>query len=217
VLLDEIAEMCQGSQAKILRTLQENAVRRIGGTEEIPIHCRVIVATNRNLKRLVEEGTFRQDLFYRINVLPIHVPPLRERSEDISLLVDHFLLKLAAGLGKTVQRFAPKALEKLARHAWPGNVRELKNVVERAAILCEDDAVGLDCILVSHELEGGAGAAARGMRAFGPERSLREQVAAFEKGIISDALGAFGSVRGTARRLGISHTALLKKVRKYGL
>jgi len=217
LLLDEIAEMSPGSQAKILRTLQESTIRRIGGAREIPVRCRVIAATNRNLKRMVEARAFRQDLYYRINVLPIHIPPLRERPEDIPALVDQFLFQLAAGLGKSVQRLAPEALDKLARHEWPGNVRELKNVVERAAILCEGDCVDLGCILFSHELEGGAAAAARGRGTCGPEGTLKEQVAVFEKGLISGALEAPGSIRGTARRLGISHTALLKKMRKYEL
>jgi len=217
LLLDEIAEMSPGSQAKILRTLQENTVRRVGGAREIPVHCRVIASTNRNLKRMVEAGAFRQDLYYRINVLPIHIPPLRERPEDIPALVDHFLFQLAAGLGKSVQRPAPEALDKLARHAWPGNVRELKNVVERGAILSEGDSVDVGCILFGHELERGAAAAARGRGGSGPGRSLRERVAAFEKELIAGALEVPGSIRGTARRLGISHTALLKKMHKYDL
>jgi transcriptional regulator of aroF, aroG, tyrA and aromatic amino acid transport len=166
---------------------------------------------------MVEEGAFRQDLYYRINVLPIHIPPLRKRIEDVPSLVDHFLFQLAAGLGKSVQRFAPEALDKLARHGWPGNVRELKNVVERAAILCESDAVDLGCVLFSHELEGGPAAAALGRPVPFPDLSLKEQVAAFEKGLLARALEAPGSIRSAARRLGISHTALLRKIRKYRL
>ena len=217
VFLDEIAEMSPGSQAKILRTIQENAIRRVGGTEEIPIHCRVITATNRNLKRMVDENAFRNDLYYRINVLPIHVPPLRERLKDIPALVDHFLFQLAAGLGKTFQCFTPRALDKLSRHGWPGNVRELKNVVERAAIVCEDESVDVDSVLFSHELESGMGVSGRRACRLQSGSSLKEQVGDFERELIHAALERAVSIRGAARTLRISHTALLKKMRKYGM
>lgn len=215
VFLDEIAEMNLGSQAKILRTIQESVVRRIGGAEEIPVRCRVITATNRNLKAMVEDKSFRQDLYYRINVLPIHIPPLRERPEDIPLLVDHFLLDLAAGLGKGVKRLSPEAMDKLFSHGWPGNIRELKNVVERAAIISDDEEVDQGCVLFSHELESGFGAVDGYAPGRGNGHALKDQVETYEKRLIADALKSFGSVRATARALRISHTALLKKVHKY--
>jgi transcriptional regulator of aroF, aroG, tyrA and aromatic amino acid transport len=215
VFLDEIAEMNMGSQAKILRTIQESVVRRIGGSEEIPVHCRVITASNRNLKKMVDDRTFRQDLYYRINVLPIHIPPLRERIDDIPFLVEHFLMELAAGLGKEVKSLTQEAMEKLFSHGWPGNVRELKNVVERAAIISDKKIVDHSCILFSHELEAGFGLAKRRAPREGKGNSLKEQVGSYEKSLITNALKTFGSIRGTAKALKISHTALLKKVRKY--
>jgi transcriptional regulator of aroF, aroG, tyrA and aromatic amino acid transport len=240
VLLDEIGDMPLASQAKMLRVMQEGSVRRVGGTAEVPVDVRIITATNRTLERLVEEGRFRQDLYYRINVLPIHIPPLKERPEDIAVLAEHFLLGLAARLGGPVRSLSPGALARLAGHHWPGNVRELKNVVERAAILCPDEVVGARFILFAHELEGGlfgesarladgvadtvadAAALASGhehhptLRHDGEGR-LKDMIAVFEKRIITDAVAAAGSVRKAARKLGISHTALLDKLRKHGL
>ncbi len=236
VLLDEIGDMPLASQAKMLRVMQEGSVRRVGGTAEVPVDVRIITATNRTLERLVEEGRFRQDLYYRINVLPIHIPPLKERPEDIAVLAEHFLLGLAARLGGPVRSLSPGALARLAGHHWPGNVRELKNVVERAAILCPDEVVGARFILFAHELEGGlfgesarladgvadtvadAAALASGHEHHGDgEGRLKDMIAVFEKRIISDAVAAAGGVRKAARRLGISHTALLDKLRRHGL
>ncbi|WP_442935492.1 sigma-54 interaction domain-containing protein [Nitratidesulfovibrio sp. 1201_IL3209] len=240
VLLDEIGDMPLASQAKMLRVMQEGSVRRVGGTAEVPVDVRIVTATNRTLERLVEEGRFRQDLYYRINVLPIHIPPLKERPEDIAVLAEHFLLGLAARLGGPVRALSPGALARLAAHHWPGNVRELKNVVERAAILCPDEVVGARFILFAHELEGGlfgesarladgvadtvadAAALASGhehrheLRHDGEGR-LKDMIAVFEKRIVSDAVSAAGSVRKAARKLGISHTALLAKLRRHGL
>ncbi|WP_353119408.1 sigma 54-interacting transcriptional regulator [Nitratidesulfovibrio sp.] len=236
VLLDEIGDMPLASQAKMLRVMQEGSVRRVGGTAEVPVDVRIITATNRTLERLVEEGRFRQDLYYRINVLPIHIPPLKERPEDITVLAEHFLLGLAARLGGPVRSLSPGALARLAGHHWPGNVRELKNVVERAAILCPDEVVGARFILFAHELEGGlfgesarladgvadtvadAAALASGHEHHGGgEGRLKDMIAVFEKRIIVDAVAAAGSVRKAARKLGISHTALLDKLRRHGV
>ena len=218
VLLDEIAEMPLGSQAKILRLIQEKCVRRIGGAKEIPINTRIITATNKNLERMVEENLFRQDLYYRINVLPIHIPPLGERKSDIPLLAEHFLFLLGSRLGKNSPAMTPAALEKLAAHNWPGNVRELKNVVERAAILSEGDAIDVDAILFSHEIE----------RSFSRSKALpavpkpggqplKTLIGEHEKAIIVEALKTSGSIRRTARALQLSHTALLNKLKKYDI
>jgi len=141
LFLDEVGEMAQNCQARILRVIQENTVRRIGGVEEIPVHVRILTATHRDLNEMVREGGFRRDLFYRINVLPIHIPPLRERSPDIPLFAEHFLFRLADRVGEPVKPLTPEALDKMYRHDWPGNVRELKNVVERAAILNAGDRI----------------------------------------------------------------------------
>jgi transcriptional regulator of aroF, aroG, tyrA and aromatic amino acid transport len=215
IFLDEIAEMAPGCQAKILRVIQEKRVRRIGGSKEIPVDARVITATNRRLEQLVEDKRFRQDLYYRINVLPIHIPPLSERMDDISPLVEHFLFQLSSGLGKPLQPISESALDKLRRHHWPGNVRELKNVVERAAILAEARPIDQTCIVFSHELD--PSPPCQGTGDFSADRTarLRPAVEAFEKNLITESLARFPSIRAAARALGISHTALLNKLQKH--
>src|SRR5579883_624603 len=135
VFLDEISEMTLTMQVKLLRVLQERTVRPVGGTAEIPIDVRVIAATNRDLDHQVAEGNFREDLYYRLSVIPVHVPPLRERREDIPLLVNHFLKKYAPAAGKQITRVNPISLDALCGYEWPGNVRQLENTVERAVAL----------------------------------------------------------------------------------
>jgi two-component system response regulator AtoC len=134
-LLDEVGELSPPLQAKLLRVLQERVIRRVGGNEPIPVDVRIIAATNRDLKKQVEEGGFREDLYYRLNVVTIHVPPLRERPEDIPLLAHHFLRRWATATGKAVTGLAPEVLARLMAHPWPGNVRELEHVIERAVAL----------------------------------------------------------------------------------
>ena len=133
--LDEIGDISLAMQAKLLRVLQEHEIKRVGGTETIKIDVRIVAATNQNLEALVTEKKFREDLFYRLNVVSIHLPSLRERPEDVPLLADHFLRKYAAQNNKPVSRISPEAMDLLVRHRWPGNVRELENVLERAATL----------------------------------------------------------------------------------
>ncbi len=215
VFLDEIAEMSLSSQAKLLRLLQEGAVRRIGGTKEIPINARIITATNKNLERLVEEKAFRKDLYYRISVLPIHIPPLSQRLDDIPLLVDHFLFTLASKLGKRKPELAPDAYEKLKNHNWPGNIRELKNVVERAAILCENMNIDFDHILFNHEME--QTSLANSDDILTTNLPLKEQVNTLEKRIVVKALRSGKSIRQTAKMLKISHPALINKMRKHNI
>ena len=141
IFLDEIGEMNASMQVKLLRVLQDRKFRRLGGTEEVQADIRVIAATNQDLPRLVSAGRFREDLFYRINVIPIHLPPLRERREDIPLLADHFLTKYAAQMEKPVRTISHEAQELLTRYPWPGNVRELENAIERAVALEQTPAV----------------------------------------------------------------------------
>lgn len=215
VFLDEIAEMSMPSQAKLLRLIQEGAVRRIGGSKEIPINARIITATNKNLERLVEEKAFRQDLYYRVSVLPIHIPPLNQRTDDIPVLVEHFLFQLTSKLGKKMPVFSTEAYHKLKEHDWPGNVRELKNVVDRAAILCERDAIDSDCIFFSHEM--GHHPPHSSSNSTPGNLSLKEQVAELEQEIIIKALTRNKTIRKTARTLKISHPALIKKMRKYDI
>ena len=132
VLLDEVAELSSPLQAKLLRVLQDGKVRRVGGTKEINVNVRLMAATHRNLEDLMVRGLFREDLYYRLNVIPLFLPPLRERPEDIPLLVDLFLRRFAARMKKPVPLVGEVAMAKMIRYAWPGNIRELENVVERA-------------------------------------------------------------------------------------
>jgi DNA-binding NtrC family response regulator len=189
----------------------------MGGSKEIPIDTRIITATHRPLEQLVENKMFRQDLYYRINVLPIHIPPLRERTQDIPLLVEHFLFQLASRLKKPLQGLSPEAMQRLLSHDWPGNVRELKNVIERAAILCESEVIQASAIVFSHELGSVCHPPAAGLDPIRGDRpfSLRRATAAYEHDLISKALKRCRSKREAARFLEISHTALLHKLKKH--
>jgi two-component system response regulator PilR (NtrC family) len=144
LLLDEVGEMPVSMQVKLLRALQEKRVRRVGATEEVEVDVRVIAATNRPLETMVRERRFREDLFYRLNVIPINVPPLRDRRDDIPLLAEHFLRGFAREMGKSVAAFSADAMERLTSYAWPGNVRELENVVERAVAIESTEIIRLE-------------------------------------------------------------------------
>jgi len=218
IFLDEIGEMPLSLQAKMLRLIQERRVRRIGGAKEIPLRTRIITATNKNLEQMVKDKLFREDLYYRINVLPIHLPPLKERAEDIPLLVDHFLFQLASRLNKPLQLVTPEALHKLCQHAWPGNIRELRNVIERAAILCDGSAIGVEHILFSFEV----GATRHDIShqtsgEIADRQSLHALLAQYERQLLLRALEASQSIRKTAKILGVSHTTLLNKLKKHQL
>ncbi|MBF0242320.1 MAG: sigma 54-interacting transcriptional regulator [Desulfamplus sp.] len=231
IFLDEIAEMPLGSQAKLLRLIQERAVRRVGSAKEITINTRIITATNRNLQELVKDNRFREDLYYRINVIPIHIPPLRERKDDIPILLEHFLFQLLIRLGKKISHITPAAMGKLIAYDWPGNVRELKNVIERAVFLSNSSssngdegakAVDVDSVLFNHELtpyQNQKGEMVVSLEAseinFSKNLSLKENVAKFEKSVIVDALNRKKTIRQAAKELQISHPALLKKMEKY--
>ena len=144
VFLDEIGEMVPGLQAKLLRFLEERTFKRVGGTVDIKVDVRVIAATNRNLQEEVKQGRFREDLFYRLNVLPIMLPPLRERADDISRLVAFYVDLYNVEFKKRVSGVTPEAMEQLQRHPWPGNIRELRNAIERAMLLSEEQQLGAD-------------------------------------------------------------------------
>ena len=136
LFLDEIGDMSLSAQAKVLRALQENKITRVGGEKEIPVNVRILAATNKNLKAEIEKGNFREDLYHRLSVIVIQVPPLRERKDDIPLLVGNFLENIAQDMGKSVPSFDPEAMETLKQYQWTGNIRELRNIVERLVILC---------------------------------------------------------------------------------
>ncbi len=148
LLLDEITEMPLELQAKILRVLQEKKIDRLGGTEPVDVDVRIICTTNRNIEEQVKEGSFREDLYYRINVFPIRIPPLRERKEEIEPLARFFLKKYASSFGKRITDISQEAIEILQNYRWPGNVRELENVIERAVVLCESDTITPDDIFL---------------------------------------------------------------------
>jgi two-component system response regulator PilR (NtrC family) len=141
IFLDEIGEMSATMQVKLLRVLQDRRFRRLGGTEEVQADIRVIAATNQDLQKMVAENRFREDLYYRINVIHLHLPPLRERREDVALLAEHFLAKFSEGIEKPVRSISHEALEALAAYDWPGNVRELENAIERAVALEQTQVV----------------------------------------------------------------------------
>jgi len=210
VFLDEIAEMPAALQAKMLRVIQDGRLRRIGSNEEITVNARVVTATNRDLEQMVRQGRFREDLYYRINLFPLHIPPLRERLEDIPLLAEHFLFQVNSRLGLRARPLTPAAFDKLKGHHWPGNVRELRNVIERAAILSGREEIGAECIRFSFELEETFSRADDSHRG-----SMARQVEALERRLIAEALQSARSKRQAALLLGLSHTALLKKLKKY--
>ena len=146
LFLDEVGEMSPITQVKLLRALQERKIRRVGGTEEIPIDVRIISATNQDLKKKIKEGSFREDLYYRLNVLSLEMPPLRERKEDIPLLVNHFLQKYCQKLGRGMKRVAPEVYNIFESYPWPGNIRELENVIERVVAIEERETITTSCL-----------------------------------------------------------------------
>jgi two-component system response regulator PilR (NtrC family) len=146
LFLDEITEIPASLQVKLLRAIQERSIRRVGDTRDVRVDVRLIAASNRDLAAAVAEGALREDLFYRLNVIPIHLPPLRDRRDDIPLLVNHFLQKLARETGKDVRGISPQALAVLERSRWPGNVRELENAIERAVVLGTAPVIDVDAL-----------------------------------------------------------------------
>ncbi len=215
LFLDEIADMPMGAQAKILRVIQEKSVRRIGGASEIPVDTRIITATSRIIEEMIKNNQFREDLYYRINVLPIHVPPLKERLGDIKPLTDHFLARIAKQVGSIRKKLTPDALEKLHHHTWPGNVRELKNVIERGSIMSDRETIDSRAIIFGHEIEERIRELRSSSQPTESKGPLKEQVGRFEKELIESALKRYPSIRKCATALKISHTAMINKMRKY--
>lgn len=219
LFLDEIGELPLSMQAKLLRVLQVKEFERVGGTKTIKLNARIIAATNRDLVRMVKEGTFREDLYYRLNVVTIHVPPLRERKEDIPLLAEHFLRRAAAELGKAVQGFSPEAIKLLEAYDWPGNVRELRNVCERAVVLAQGPLVLPEDLPLTlrqpEELGLGEGEIELRLRS---GQTLAEILHDVERTVILKALREHNYNRTrTAQALGISRRTLHLKLKEYGL
>ncbi len=229
LFLDELGEMPASMQVKLLRVLQERVVTRVGGSRPIPVDVRIVAATNRDLEALVRSGTFREDLYFRVNVIRLKIPPLRERKADIPALAGLFLARFARQNGKPVASFAPDALRALNSYRFPGNVRELENIVERAVILCEGTEIAPSDLFMEtfqslREKEGGAEGAGTGDGASGGEPwrskagrdslSIREA----ERQAVIAALERNGGHRErTARDLGISRRTLLNKMREFDL
>jgi formate hydrogenlyase transcriptional activator len=205
IFLDEVGELSSETQVALLRVLQEREFERVGGRDRIRVDVRVISATNRDLSAEVADGTFRQDLFYRLNVFPLEMPPLRERREDIPVLVEYFIGRYARKAGKTFRRVSTRTLDRLRSYPWPGNVRELQNVIERSVIVCDTDEFTIDQSWLSARptIEG--------------RLALSGTLAAHEKAIIEDALRASGGrvfgPTGAAARLGIPRSTLESKIR----
>jgi DNA-binding NtrC family response regulator len=217
LLLDEISEMRLDLQAKLLRAIQEQEFERVGGSQSIRVDVRLIATTNRNLKAEVDAGRFRSDLYYRLNVMPIRTPPLRERVQDIPRLAHHFLQRAVSTLGTQAVRIAPDAMVVLQRQIWPGNVRELANLIERAAILGRGDTILASAFtdesrgVVAEESAGAAESATAA--AIGPQDDLVFDLHELERRAIDRALAATGGNRTRAARLlGISERTLRNRL-----
>jgi len=208
IFLDEIGELNLGVQAKLLRVLQEKELERIGGTKTIKINVRIIVATNKNLEESVKLGSFREDLYYRLCVFPINMPPLRERGADIILLANHFLAKYSKENGKNITRICSPAIDMMMAYHWPGNVRELENCIERAALLCDEDTIHGYHLPPTLQME----------KSMEKAVTLKSRVENFEKELIQEALKRHnGNQTLSAKELGTTFRIINYKVKQYGI
>jgi DNA-binding NtrC family response regulator len=217
IFLDEIGEMSPALQVKLLRVLQEKKFERVGGTKTIHVDVRIIAATNKNLTTAINKGKFREDLYYRLNVIPMKVPPLKQRKSDIPLLIDHFLKKFQKGAEKKITDFSPEATDAMLKYDWPGNVRELENVIKRLTILCDDEVVTVDDLPehIPHK-----GRAIRVVEEDFLEKgvTLHEAVEDYEKRLILGALERSDWVKTKAAKLlNINRTTLVEKIKKQNL
>jgi transcriptional regulator with GAF, ATPase, and Fis domain len=207
IFLDEIGELPMETQVALLRVLQEREIQRVGGTQPIRVNVRILAATNRDLQKAIVAGTFREDLFYRLNVFPIRVPPLRERKEDIPMLVEYFVDRFARKAGKNIRSIDKQSLELLESYFWPGNIRELQNVVERSVVLCDTDTLHID----------NSWLAIGDSASHGPATSLASRIQEQERELIERALteteGKVSGPLGAAAKLRISPSALEYKIR----
>jgi len=218
LFLDEVGELPLEMQVKILRTLQERKVDRVGGLRAVNVDVRVIAATNVNLQEAMTNGAFREDLYWRLNVIPIPLPPLRDRTDDVPLLVEHFLRSFNRRLGKSVQRVAPDALAALLAHPWPGNIRELENLMERSVLLSEGEVIGLDDLAGLRTSNFDSSSGDEGLEELGLKEYVRVHTVKLERARIQRALSEEGgNVTRAARLLGISRKSLQTKMKEYGL
>ncbi len=215
ILLDEIGDMSMETQAKILRVLQEREFERVGGVAPVQVDVRVVAATNRNLALEVREGRFREDLYFRLNVVTVTLPPLRERLDDIPLLTEHFIHQANDAHSKRLRRISPEALDAVVGYGWPGNVRQLRHAIERAVIWSDDDELRRQDLPA--EVIRGSLVAERAART-GTDDSLPITMYRIERQILIDALRSASGVQATAaRRLGISERSMWHKVKKHGI
>ena len=211
LFLDEIGEMTPNMQKKLLRVLQEGKFYRIGGTQEKSVDVRVVAATNRNVLREVQNGEFRRDLYYRLNVVPVHIPPLRKRTEDIPEILDHFLGELSVRMGLVQPSVTKKAKQRLMQYHWPGNIRELKNMVERALILDSDGILDSDDFHMPEDRVSLAEISIQGL-------GFKEAVDSFKAHYLEDALRSVkGSRVEAAKRLKLQRTYLSRLLKKHGV
>ena len=217
VLLDEVAEMSPMLQVKLLRFLQDHIFRRVGGTEDIEVDVRIMAATNKNLTQLIQQGIFREDLFYRLNVISMEMPPLRERWEDIPLLARNFLDLFATRAGRSAMGISPESMEVLMAYAWPGNVRELENVIERAVALTTEDEIRVENLPPS-VLKSPPPSVLPHVEVPPEGLDLEQVVANLEMSLMRDALQKAGGVQTKAAQLlGINFRSFRYRVKKYGL
>ncbi len=211
LFLDEVGDLSMAMQAKLLRTLQEKEVRRVGSTASIPVDVRILAATNRSLARLMQEGRFREDLFYRLNVLTISLPPLRERTTDIPQLVQHFIARHAARSGKKVRAVEARALAALMGYRWPGNVRQLESAIERAILMSEGPLLTVEDLPVEVRPGGPEGPVGFHL----PDTGLSFE--ALERSLLKQALAKGGNVSRAARLLGMSRRTFQYRLEKFSL
>jgi two-component system NtrC family response regulator len=204
LFLDEIGDMPLALQAKLLRFLQERVIERVGGREEIPVDVRVVCATNKNLEEMVAEGTFREDLFYRICEMVINIPPLRDRQGDKILLARHMLEKMAGEQNRNITGFTPDAAQAIETYSWPGNIREMENKIKRAVIMCDEKLISTDDLAISSEEEFSI--------------NLRQVRQDAEKGAIKLAISMTdGNYSAAAKLLGITRPTLYDLIKKYDI
>jgi Nif-specific regulatory protein len=210
LFLDEIGDVHLPTQVKLLRVLQEREFERLGGTEVVKVNVRLVAATNKDMEQAIEQGTFREDLFYRLNVFVIFIPPLRERKPDVLLLADHFLQRFSSEHGKDIRRISTPAIDMLTAYHWPGNVRELQNVVERAVLVCDGQVIHAHHLPPTLQTAEASGTVMN--------VSLTEAVDAYERDLIQDALKSTRGNRAKAARLMRTTDRIFNyKVRKLGI
>jgi formate hydrogenlyase transcriptional activator len=206
IFLDEIGELTPEMQIALLRVLQEREFERVGGNRTIQTDVRVITATNRDLQREVAEGRFRSDLYYRLNVFPIHVPSLQERADDIPILVDYFISRFATRMGKRIRQVDRRTLEAMQRYSWPGNIRELQNVIERGVILADTEVFRLDAGTLPNDVQNNA-------NSVNAESTSREDQRAQIEAVLRETRGRISGPDGAAARMGIPASTLESRIK----